>query len=138
MGVQAATTTRLSSLFDDLGHGHLGILGAGKEILRNKATLGKRLGVAPTSGTLTMPPMLMPQLQTKTPIGASSGFTVTSGGAPGSWSGSSATRSGSAHCRRGGRGLHDGLGDILGTLKGAADVNARAGTKLPAPPTRCR
>ena len=71
-----------------------------------------------------IPPILMPQLQTKTPTRGSWPVTSVSGGkfrlflgrAPGG-------AQEFARGRGGRRGLHHRLGDVLGGLKGAADIN---------------
>ena len=130
LGVQAATTTRLSCCslmilvrFTWVSWEQV------KRLSSTCTTLGRVRAYSRSSGTLMMPPMLMPQLQTKTPMrGGSSGRTSTSGGA---------SRvlvrvqrhvaQGGAHRPRRGRGLHDRFGNVLGALHGAADIDPGPG-----------
>ena len=65
---------------DLLHHLGLGVLGAGEEVGLGVLHVGKALGESTMAGTSATPPMLRPQLQTKTPTRGGSPATSCSGG----------------------------------------------------------
>ena len=67
-------------LLDHLDHLVLGVFGAGKEIVLGVSDIGNDRAYSTMAGTSATPPILMPQLQTKTPTRGGSSGTSCSGG----------------------------------------------------------
>ena len=83
---------------------------------------------ASAAATSTTPAILMPQLQTKTPIRGSSAVTSISSGIRRFWC-RYAGPAPALHPRQAGRGagFNDRTGDVLGSLEHAADIDAGTG-----------
>ncbi len=130
MGVQAATTTRLrlcSSMIS--GHTDLGVLGAGEQVVFHVDHVGQRLGVFRQRRHVDDAADVDAAVADEHPdAGGVFRFDVLGcGRLPGLGLGPADVPQGGAHRPGRGGGLHDRLGNVLGTLHGPADIDARPG-----------